>query len=179
MRRHDLLFEQLMGPKVSLEHGYPISVNCISMPDLKKKKIKKKGSLSKANKYNVLKMKQRQNNPGHSFSKKKSCTVQLGRDCSPCCLPEASGHPSQPMSWLLHQGHLFPIRWCGEISLYPVQLGSGFFVLPQQCKRIRVNHNICPNVLSVKCFTARKIEGRNKERVYIINDLKIRNNLQQ
>lgn len=110
------------------------------------------------------------------FSKKKSCTVQLWQGCSPPHLPEASGHPPQLMSWLLH---LFPIWCCGEISLYPVQLGSGFFVLPEQCKRIRVNCNICPSVLSVKCFTARNIECRNRERVSIINYLKIRKNLQQ
>lgn len=57
MRIHDLLFALLMGPKLSMKHGHPISFNCTFT--LYKKS--KSNSLLKVNEYNVLEIKQRQN----------------------------------------------------------------------------------------------------------------------
>lgn len=103
--------------------------------------------------------------------------MQLGHGCGPCPLPEGSEHllsheltssPWSPLPHLVLWGN-FPLPSPAWVWLF----------IPEQCKRIRVNWNICPNVLSVKCFTARKTECRNRERVYILNDLKTRNNLRQ
>lgn len=152
MRIHDLLFELLMGPKLSMKHGHPISFNCTFT--LYKKS--KSNSLLKVNKYNVSEIKQSQNKLWRSLFLRRGADSAAWAGLEPPSLAAASGHPSQPTSWLLQQGHPFPIESWGGIPFCPVQLGSGFCVVPEQCKRIDMNQRICPTILSVRKIYCQK-----------------------
>lgn len=79
MRIHDLLFELLMGPKLSMKHGHPISFNCTFT--LYKKS--KSNSLLKVNEYNVLEIKQTEQTLAESLSQERCCTAQLGLGWTP------------------------------------------------------------------------------------------------
>lgn len=145
MRIHDLLFELLMGPKLSMKHGHPISFNCTFT--LHKKS--KSNSLLKVNKYNILEIKQRRNKLWRSlFLRRGAAQRSLGWAGAPATCQQLQDTLPSPRAGFWSRATHSPLRAVGKFP--SAQSSWGLVSVSFQSSAKELNQRICPTTLSVR-----------------------------